>query len=444
MRARVAALLLVAPLLASAEARAFAGLYATRGPAPVRSPTSTVVLMRDGDRTVVSLRVDPGGAAGDLALVVPVPAPIERAAVRSLRPDAFERIERVSAPRLVEFWERDPCAPPPVVDPEAPAVFDNASRPPAASAEVRFAEVEHDVAIVPATSAAALAGWLRREGYHAPAGLDVAVAPYANVRHRFLVVRVPAARLRAEGPPAIRFHYRAPELVLPLRLGEANASGPQDLWVHVLARGARYEAANRDDVLVPTNLLMYPTARARFGEVYETIIDRVFRRHPDAAVTEYAWPADRCEGCPAQPLDATALDALGRDVIGGPPTGFVHTRLHLRLGDAPAEDLVLRPGHAIAAGRGRPRGYGRLSRRVERRADVNAFAARYAILHGWSRPNRCPAPGRGTWGAPEHGRRPPALTAPRAIPAIPLRLRRFLYTWAPVLRIPARGDAPRP
>lgn len=440
MRARITVLAL--SLLASAEARAFAGFYATRGPTPVDSPSSTVVLMRDGDRTVVSLRVHPGDATGDLALIVPVPGAIERSAVRTLRPDALDRVERVSAPRLVEFWERDPCAPPPVEDPTAP--FDNASRPPAETVEAGFAAADYDVAIVRATSAAELAGWLRREGYHVPAGLDVAAAPYANARHRFLVARVPAARLRAEGPSAIRFHYRAPELVLPLRLGALNASGPQELWVHVLARGTRVEAANRDDVLVPTNLLMYPTARARFGEVYETIIDRVFRRHPDAAVTEYAWPADRCEGCPAQPLEATALDALGRDVIGGPPTGFVHTRLHLRLGDAPAEDLVLRPGHAIAAGRGRPRGYGRLSRRVERRAEGNAFAARYAILHGWSRPNRCPAPGRGTWGAPERGRRPPALTAPRAIPAIPLRLRRFLYTWDPVLRIPSRGDAPRP
>ncbi|MCB9598298.1 MAG: DUF2330 domain-containing protein [Sandaracinaceae bacterium] len=442
MLVRAAAILAAAlAVVGPSRARAFAGFYAGRR-APVRAGESTVVLMRDGDRTVVSLRIAPG-ATDDLALVVPVPGPIDRSAVRTLRPDAFERIDRVSAPRLVEFWERDPCAPPPPETATTPRVFDNASRPPEASVEARFAESEYDVAIVRATSPDQLLGWLRREGYRAPDGLEAAVRPYADAGHRFLVARIDAARLRAEGPSPLRFHYRAPELTLPLRLGRLNASGPQELWVHVLARGTRYEAAHRDDVLVPTNLLMFPTARARFGEVYETIIDRVFQRHPDAVATEYAWPADRCDGCPAHALEETDLGTFGRDVIGGPATGFVHTRLHLRLrGDS--DDLVLRPGHPIAAGRGRPAGYGRLSRRVDRRATANAFSTRYAILHGWTRPNRCAHPARGTWGAPPGGRRPPALTAPRAIPSPPLRLRRFLDTWAPVLRIPARGDAPRP
>ncbi|MCA9604965.1 MAG: DUF2330 domain-containing protein [Myxococcales bacterium] len=438
---RAGAVLVVALAVgAPRPARAFAGAYASRG-APVRAAESTVVLMRDGDRTVVSLRIDPGATASDLALVVPVPAPFDRSAVRTLRPDAFERIDRVSAPRLVEFWERDPCAPPP---PEATPVFENASRPPALTVEARFAESEYDVAIVRATSPAQLLGWLRREGYRAPPGLEAVVRPYADARHRFLVARLDASRVRAEGASPIRFHYRAPELALPLRLGAANAVGPQELWVHVLARGARYEAANRDDVLVPTNLLMFPTARARFGEVYETIVDRVFQRHPDAAATEYAWPADRCEGCPGPALEAGDLDTFGRDVVGGPPSEFVHTRLHLRLQNTDRDDLILRPGHPIAAGRGRPHGYGRLSRRVDRRATENAFATRYAILHGWARPNRCVRPSRGLWGAPPSGRRPAALTAPRAIPSIPLRLRRFLDTWAPVLRIPSRADAPRP
>ena len=130
----------------------------------------------------------------------------------------------------------------------------------------------------------------------------------------------------------------------------------------------------------------------------------------------------------------------------GKESGTAVPRNGSTAGERAYDAVLFDPDGTLLAGdgRGRPRGYGRLSRRVERRAGVNAFAARYAVLHGWARPNRCQAPGRGTWGAPERGRRPPALTAPRAIPAIPLRLRRFLYTWDPVLRIPARGDAPRP
>lgn len=442
MRMRVlgAGLLLIV-LATHGSARAFSGFYAGSTDAPLESRASTVVLMRDGERTVVSVRNDYRGPAADFAWVIPVPGRVEQ--VRTLRPDAFDRIERLSAPRLVELVERNPCGAGrarPRGDAGSPE-----QEAPAIRAEAQAADPV-EVVILDAEESAALGPWLRRRGYRPdPAALAMARA-YAESGHRFVVARVDASRLqlvdgRAALPP-LRFHYRSGELVMPMRLGRVGARGPQDLVIHVLARGQRYEVANRADVLAPTNLVMYPSARERFGEVYATILDRVLRRHPGAVVTEYAWPADRCDPpCLTGGLGAADLDALGRDVIGRGASGFVLTRLHTWISGPTGSDLVLGPAAPIAGGRGRPTRAGSLAQRIDRRVHANAFQARYTILHAWSGPTACASPSRGRWGAPAPRRRV-AITARPGMETIPTgRLRRFLHTWAPVLRIPSRDDA---
>lgn len=450
MRALGTALFLLV-LAGAGSARAFAGFYVSRARGRPRVDSSQIVLMRDGDRAVVSVRHDYRGPAADAALVLPVPASVGRDAVRTLRPDAFDRIERLSAPRLVEFWERDPCGVrPDRRDGGGARRRDRTTRPPPATVEARFAAAEHDVAILRARRAAGLTRWLRERGYRVPPGAEEAARPYVERGYRFLVAQLEASRLIFEGdrarPSPLRFHYRTDEVVLPVGLARLGAAAPQDLIVQVLARGQRYEVANRANVLVPTNLVMYGRARERFDAVYATILERVLSRHPGAMVTEYAWPAASCAPCPAAALGPTDLETFGRDAPGPTPSpdGWVLTRLHARLDGAVGSDLVLRPAAApIAGGSGGPYGPGGFARRIDRRVRTNAFQARYAILHGWDRPVGCPSPRRGRWGAPPRLRRPAPLVARPTRATIPLgRLRRFLHTWAPVLRIPARGDAP--
>ncbi|HJL19326.1 MAG TPA: DUF2330 domain-containing protein [Sandaracinaceae bacterium LLY-WYZ-13_1] len=425
MRSCVCALGLFVSLLASgATAHAFAGFYA----GAAASDRTTVVVMRDGDRTVVSIQQGVRGAPDDLAWVLPVPASVRRDDVRMLRADAFERIERLSAPRLVELWEGDPCAG------RRPAGA-RVTRPPAPTPPATFAEGAHELSILDGPR---LTRWLRARRRRPPPGAEAAIDDYARTGHRFLVARLDASRVRREpgrvDPAPLRVSFRSDALTLPVRL-----AGPQELVVHVLAR-ERYEAADRPNVLAPTNLLASERARERFGEVYASIFERVLWRHPGAAVTEYAWPAARCESCPTQPLTPADLVTLGGDVIGDASAGFVLSRLHVRLDGA--QDLSLRPARPVAGGRGRPGRRAGLDPRVDRRAPTNAFQARYAILHAWRRRPSCGVPVGGRWGAPPGRRRPAPVAAVRGAAPVPVgRLRRFLRTWTPVLRIPSRGDA---
>ncbi len=68
-----------------------------------------VVLMRDGTRTVLSMQNKYQGPPQDFAMVVPVPVILAKENVKTLPADIFARVDRLAAPRLVEYWEQDPC-----------------------------------------------------------------------------------------------------------------------------------------------------------------------------------------------------------------------------------------------------------------------------------------------------------------------------------------------
>ena len=60
------------------------------------------------------------GPPEDFAMVVPVPVVLKKEQVKTLKPEVFKAVDTMSAPRLVEYWERDPCWIPPPVTTAAP------------------------------------------------------------------------------------------------------------------------------------------------------------------------------------------------------------------------------------------------------------------------------------------------------------------------------------
>src|SRR5262245_30255425 len=106
-------MLLVALVLTWPQlAKAFCGFYvSSAGDEALLNEATTVILMRDGTRTVVSMQNNYRGPARDFAMVVPVPVVLAEGDVQVLDERLFDRIDRLSSPRLVEYWERDPCEP---------------------------------------------------------------------------------------------------------------------------------------------------------------------------------------------------------------------------------------------------------------------------------------------------------------------------------------------
>ena len=91
------------------RAHAFCGFYVAGSDAKLSNNATQVVLMRKGTRTVLTMPNNYQGPPEDFAMVVPVPVVLHKDDVKTLPDDVFEHVDSLSAPRLVEYWEQDPC-----------------------------------------------------------------------------------------------------------------------------------------------------------------------------------------------------------------------------------------------------------------------------------------------------------------------------------------------
>src|SRR5439155_303908 len=105
----VAALLVVA--LAAPTVLAFCGFYVARADAKLFNQASQVVLVRHDDKTVLTMANDFKGDLKEFAIVVPVPTVLEKGQVRVSDRALIEHLDAYSAPRLVEYFDNDPCSP---------------------------------------------------------------------------------------------------------------------------------------------------------------------------------------------------------------------------------------------------------------------------------------------------------------------------------------------
>ncbi|MFO0562858.1 MAG: DUF2330 domain-containing protein [Polyangiales bacterium] len=456
------------------ESEAFCGFYVSGSSEQLTNKATRVALMRYGQRTVLTMSNDYDGPPQDFAMVVPVPIVLQQENVRTLAHDVFSRIESLTAPRLVEYWEQDPCYVPP------PHRYMTRSRSGGAAGgatddlltntqlgvriEASFTVGEYQILILSATQSSGLETWLRQNRYNIPNGAAAALAPYIREGMKFFVARVDIRRVqrRPDGGARLsplRFHYDTQDFRLPVRLGLLNAPEKQDLIVYVLHPTSRFEVANYPNVFIPTNLDLDDSVRAQFGRFYTTLFDRTLERMNNrAVVTEYAWATSSCDPCPTPPLQPADLATLGADVIGSNmqfANNMTVTRMHTRYSaQSLTEDLVFREAGAVVGGREHV--INEQTRALEQGAQpaqygANNFQARYAIRHPWTGPIRCANPRRGIWGGPPAGTqvqptRPALDLASRAGAAV--ELPRVVRTAVPELGLtgarPTRGPRTTP
>jgi hypothetical protein len=408
-------------LLFLSMAQAFCGFYVGGAGTELFNNATMVVMMREGTRTVLSMQNNYEGPPEDFAMVVPVPVVLEEEEVRTLDSAIFDKVDAMAAPRLVEYWERDPCKPPIRNDLEMMAVpkrsVRSAKRVPQEQdvvVEAEFTVAEYDIVILSAKEAGALDKWLRGNSYSIPEGAEPLFKPYIAAGQYFFVAKVDASKVsKKEGRTTLsplRFHYDSETFQLPVRLGLINAKETQDLVVHILAKD-RYEAANMENTTIPTNIELSKEAKDVFPSFYAELFDATLARSGGAVVTEYAWDAATCDPCPGPNLTRSDLQTLGADVLASRPR-MVLTRLHSRytrqsLGD----DLVFRQAEPIQGGRevklveGSP-----LLERGATAGRVNNFQGRYIIRHPWEGPVACENPLRGVWEGPPGGAGPSTAT----------------------------------
>ena len=87
----------------------FCGFYVAKADTKLFNKASQVVLVRDGDRTVMTMVNDFKGDLKEFAVVIPVPTFLRREQIHVGDKALVDHLDAYSAPRLVEYFDEDPC-----------------------------------------------------------------------------------------------------------------------------------------------------------------------------------------------------------------------------------------------------------------------------------------------------------------------------------------------
>jgi hypothetical protein len=362
----------------------FCGFYVGKADTKLFNKASQVVLVRDGDRTVMTMASDFKGELKEFAVVIPVPTFLKREQIHVGEKSLVDHLDAYSAPRLVEYYDANPCdrrvfeysrAAAPV--PSAMRLDSvNAAKSLGVTIEAQYTVGEYDILILSAQQSSGLETWLRENGYRIPAGAAEVLSSYLKQNMRFFVAKVnltEQAKLGFSYLRPLQVAYESPKFMLPIRLGMVNANGPQDLFVYALTRKGRVETTNYRTTRLPSDveLPVYLKDQGEFSRFYKAMFSRQVQREDGRTLfLEYAWDMKWCDPCASNPLSSSELRQLGvfwDDGAGGQAPNVFLTRLHVRYDNAHfPEDLVF-----------------------QETADRANFQGRYVLRHAWTGRDSC-------------------------------------------------------
>lgn len=316
---------LVAILSFAPTAIAFCGFYVAKADTKLYNQASQVVIARDGNKTVLTMANDFQGEVKDFAVVVPVPTVIKEEQVRVAEPKIIERLDAFSAPRLVEYFDEDPCAPAYKMR-EMQAPMAAATRGSAeesrrndnslgVTVEAQFNVGEYDILILSAKESGGLETWLRRNGYKIPRGANQLLKPYIRSSMKFFVAKVNLDKFEESGYQFLRplqISYESPKFMLPIRLGMINSTSEQDLIVYILSPKGQAEVTNYRTVKIPSSVNIPVFVKNEFGDFYKSMFQTSYTKEDKkVAFLEYAWDMSNCDPCSAEPLNNEELKQAG-------------------------------------------------------------------------------------------------------------------------------------
>ena len=385
-------LIVVATTSISTNSLAFCGFYVAKADTKLFNKASQVVLVRDDDKTVITMANDYKGELNEFAIVVPVPTLIERDQINVGNQAVIDHLDAYSAPRLVEYFDENPCeryankrfeesALPSSTLKSDLTVFDKKHL--GVTVEATYTVGEYDISILSAEEGKGLELWLNVSGYKLPKGASKILGSYIKQKMKFFIAKVnieEQGKLGYQNLRPLQVAYESPKFMLPIRLGTINSDGFQELYVYVLNRTGRVESTNYRTVKLPTNMEIPPFVKNEFGDFYKAMFDKqVEKENMSTVFLEYAWDMNWCDPCAADPLSTKELRELGVFWVDGnsnfnnkrlnPAQNVFITRLHVRYNkDKFPEDLIF-----------------------QETGDRTNFQGRYVLRHPWKGTDSCEA-----------------------------------------------------
>ena len=377
-------------LLWSGSASAFCGFYVGKADNKLFNKASEVAIARHDDKTVITMANDFKGDVKEFALVVPVPTVLEKEQIHVGEAALLKHLADYSAPRLVEFFDENPCRRYELMERKMDALKSMPQSAPSrerdralgVTVEAQYTVGEYDILILSAKESAGLETWLTENGYRIPNGASPVLHSYLKQNLKFFVAKVnlgEQAKLGLAHLRPLQIAFESPKFMLPIRLGTVNADGAQELFIYFLTKQGRVETTNYRTVRLPEAQEIPLYVKDKFGDFYRDLFtQQVKREHERGVFLEYAWDMNWCDPCAANPLSADELRSLGvfwQDHNGRPSKGMAPaqnvflTRLHVRYDAAHfPEDLIF-----------------------QETSDRANFQARYILRHPWTGGDECPA-----------------------------------------------------
>ena len=192
-----------------------------------------------------------------------MPTVLQRGQIHVGNKDLIDHLDAYSAPRLVEYFDENPCDRP--IYELSRTLTDEGRRRASKRQDSGEEPRRHDRGSIygrrvrhpdPVGAAKQWAGNLAaRKRLPDPRGRVRILTSYIKQNLKFFVAKVnlkEQAKLGSRMLRPIQVAYESPNFMLPIRLGTANADGPQELFVYALTQRGRVEATNYRTVKLPT------------------------------------------------------------------------------------------------------------------------------------------------------------------------------------------------
>lgn len=352
-------ILFLAFLFTQQNAMAFCGFYVSKAGSSLWNNKSEVILVRNGEKTTITMNSDFKGDVKDFAMVVPVPTLIKREDIKIVQSSLFQKLDDYSAPRLAAYYDTNPCMPVIMEDfssmllETTSSMVDSkkairASKKLGVKIEAQYDVEEYTILILSAKESNGLKIWLNTNGYKIPEKAEQVLEPYIKSNMKFFVVKVnlekvPGYRLgeSIELRP-IQISFTSHKFMLPLRLGMANSNGEQDMLVYAFSPAGRIETINYQTRKIPGNKEIPLFIQHHFDAFYSSLFEKEHRlQFKNSVFLEYAWDVTpnfgiKCDPCVGDPPMTNELLLAGVNWLQGrnnpnqSSQGVFFTRLHVR------------------------------------------------------------------------------------------------------------------
>ena len=375
-------LLLLALSVLAQSAAAFCGFYVAKADTKLFNEASKVVIVRDGDRTVLTMANDFQGDLKEFAAVFPVPTVLERGQINVTKNSIIDHLDAYTAPRLVEYHDENPCDRRRYLEMASAA---DSARPGSPKSELEEEQLgvkieaeyqvgEYDILILSAEQSDGLETWLKREGYKMPAGASKVLGSYIKQNMKFFVAKVNLDKQLDLGYTMLRplqVAYESKKFALPIRLGTVNAKGDQELFAFMITKKGRVECTNYKTVKLPSNMDVPLFVKDEFGKFYKDMFSYQCAKHKDKAVfMEYAWNMNWCDPCAADPLSPAQLRELG--------CFWIESGANTRPGKSQARDAFVTRLHVRYNAKNFPEDLV-----FQNTGDTANYQGRYVLRHPW-------------------------------------------------------------